>query len=151
MGVTANIMSLGGIAIAVGAMVDASIVVVEQTHKKLEEWERTGRKQDYHEVVINAVKEVAGPSFFWRAAGDRRVVPAGPHAGSAGGPTLQAAGIHEEFFHDHRGGAGHHARSGHAAALHYMQKNFDFRPRWMALGRQRGPGGEDSFGRESPH
>ncbi len=64
MGVTANIMSLGGIAIAVGAMVDAAIVVVEQTHKKLEEWERTGRKQDYHEVVINAVKEVAGPSFF---------------------------------------------------------------------------------------
>ena len=33
-------MSLGGIAIAVGAMVDAAIVVVEQTHKKLEEWER---------------------------------------------------------------------------------------------------------------
>jgi Cu(I)/Ag(I) efflux system membrane protein CusA/SilA len=64
MGVTANIMSLGGIAIAVGAMVDASIVVVEQTHKKLEEWERTGRKQDYHRVVIDAVKEVGGPSFF---------------------------------------------------------------------------------------
>jgi Cu(I)/Ag(I) efflux system membrane protein CusA/SilA len=64
MGVTANIMSLGGIAIAVGAMVDASIVVVEQTHKKLEEWERTGRRQDYHRVVIDAVKEVGGPSFF---------------------------------------------------------------------------------------
>jgi hypothetical protein len=55
---------LGGIAIAVGAMVDAAIVVVEQTHKKLEEWERTGRKQDYHRVVIDAVKEVGGPSFF---------------------------------------------------------------------------------------
>ena len=40
MGLTSNIMSLGGIAIAVGAMVDAAIVVVEQTHKKLEEWER---------------------------------------------------------------------------------------------------------------
>jgi Cu(I)/Ag(I) efflux system membrane protein CusA/SilA len=64
MGVTSNIMSLGGIAIAVGAMVDASIVVVEQTHKKLEEWERTGRTEDYHRVVINAVKEVGGPSFF---------------------------------------------------------------------------------------
>ena len=64
MGVSANIMSLGGIAIAVGAMVDAAIVVVEQTHKKLEEWERTGRKEDYHRVVINAVKEVGGPSFF---------------------------------------------------------------------------------------
>lgn len=64
MGLTANIMSLGGIAIAVGAMVDAAIVVVEQTHKKLEEWERTGRKEDYHQVVIRAVKEVGGPSFF---------------------------------------------------------------------------------------
>ena len=36
MGMTANIMSLGGIAVAIGAMVDAAIVVVEQTHKKLE-------------------------------------------------------------------------------------------------------------------
>ena len=64
MGVSSNIMSLGGIAIAVGAMVDAAIVVVEQTHKKLELWDRTGRSEDYHRVVVNAVKEVGGPSFF---------------------------------------------------------------------------------------
>ncbi|BCS32519.1 cation transporter [Luteitalea sp. TBR-22] len=64
MGLSSNIMSLGGIAIAVGAMVDAAIVVVEQTHKKLEEWDRTGRVQDYRRVVIDAVKEVGGPSFF---------------------------------------------------------------------------------------
>jgi len=64
MGLSSNIMSLGGIAIAVGAMVDAAIVVVEQTHKKLEQWERTGRKADYHRVVVDAVKEVGGPSFF---------------------------------------------------------------------------------------
>ncbi|MBI5281234.1 MAG: efflux RND transporter permease subunit [Candidatus Solibacter usitatus] len=64
MGLTSNIMSLGGIAIAIGAMVDAAIVVVEQTHKKLEEWERGGRKEDYTRVVIDAVKEVGGPSFF---------------------------------------------------------------------------------------
>ena len=64
MGVSANIMSLGGIAIAVGAMVDAAIVVVEQTHKKLEQWDRAGRKEDYRRVVVDAVKEVAGPSFF---------------------------------------------------------------------------------------
>ena len=63
-GVSSNIMSLGGIAIAVGAMVDAAIVVVEQTHKKLEIWDRTGRREDYHRVVIDAVKEVGGPSFF---------------------------------------------------------------------------------------
>ena len=64
MGLSANIMSLGGIAIAIGAMVDAAIVVVEQTHKHLEEWQRTGREKDYHRVVIDAVKEVGGPSFF---------------------------------------------------------------------------------------
>jgi len=64
LGVNANIMSLGGIAIAIGAMVDAAIVVVEQTHKHLEEWDRTGRRRDYHRVVIDAVKEVGGPSFF---------------------------------------------------------------------------------------
>jgi Cu(I)/Ag(I) efflux system membrane protein CusA/SilA len=64
LGVNANIMSLGGIAIAIGAMVDAAIVVVEQTHKRLEEWERRGRQGDYRQVVIDAVKEVGGPSFF---------------------------------------------------------------------------------------
>jgi Cu(I)/Ag(I) efflux system membrane protein CusA/SilA len=64
MGINANIMSLGGIAVAIGAMVDAAIVVVEQTHKKLEVWEATGRKENYQDVVISAVKEVGGPSFF---------------------------------------------------------------------------------------
>jgi Cu(I)/Ag(I) efflux system membrane protein CusA/SilA len=63
-GVTANIMSLGGIAIAVGALVDASIVVVEQTHKKLEVWQRNGRRGDHSAVILEAVKEVGGPSFF---------------------------------------------------------------------------------------
>ncbi|MCE5335114.1 MAG: CusA/CzcA family heavy metal efflux RND transporter [Desulfobacteraceae bacterium] len=64
MKLTANIMSLGGIAIAVGAMVDAAIVVVEQTHKKLEHWDAEGRPGNFREVVIGAVKEVGGPSFF---------------------------------------------------------------------------------------
>ena len=64
MGLTANIMSLGGIAIAIGAMIDAAIVVVEQTHKKLEHWQAEGRPGSYKDVVINAVKEVGGPSFF---------------------------------------------------------------------------------------
>jgi Cu(I)/Ag(I) efflux system membrane protein CusA/SilA len=63
-GMTANIMSLGGFAVAIGAMVDAAVVVVEQTHKKLEHWNAEGRPGDYHQVVISAVKEVGGPSFF---------------------------------------------------------------------------------------
>ncbi|MFL5374820.1 MAG: efflux RND transporter permease subunit, partial [Myxococcales bacterium] len=64
MGLSANIMSLGGIAIAIGALVDAAIVVVEQTHKKLEIWQKNGRKGDPKEVIIEAVKEVGGPGFF---------------------------------------------------------------------------------------
>jgi Cu(I)/Ag(I) efflux system membrane protein CusA/SilA len=64
MGITANLMSLAGIAIAVGALVDAAIVVVEQVHKGLEQWEREGRRGDYQEVVVRAIKQVAGPSFF---------------------------------------------------------------------------------------
>lgn len=63
-GITSNIMSLGGIAIAIGAMVDAAIVVVEQTHKKLEQWESKGRPGSSARVVIDAVKEVGSPSFF---------------------------------------------------------------------------------------
>ncbi|MGH9779654.1 MAG: efflux RND transporter permease subunit [Candidatus Acidiferrales bacterium] len=64
MDLTANIMSLGGLAIAIGAMVDAAVVVVEQTHKKLEHWEADGRPGNYRDVIIGAVKEVGGPSFF---------------------------------------------------------------------------------------
>ena len=64
LGISANIMSLGGIAIAIGALVDAAIVVVEQTHKKLEQWDLAGRQGDYREAIVQAVKQVAGPSFF---------------------------------------------------------------------------------------
>ena len=64
LGINANIMSLGGIAIAVGAMVDAAVVVVENAHKKIEVWDREGRKGDYKEVLITAIQEVGRPSFF---------------------------------------------------------------------------------------
>ncbi len=64
MGMSSNIMSLGGIAIAVGAMVDAAIVVVEQTHKKLENAGADWTTADYRNAIVSAVKEVGGPSFF---------------------------------------------------------------------------------------
>jgi copper/silver efflux system protein len=63
-GSTANAMSLGGIAIAVGAMVDAAIVVSEQTYKKLGEWHEGGRKEPFRSVVLHAIKQVGAPSFF---------------------------------------------------------------------------------------
>jgi Cu(I)/Ag(I) efflux system membrane protein CusA/SilA len=61
-GLNANIMSLGGIAIAVGAMVDASIVMIENLHKRMEEDDyRAGRHWD---EVKSAVVEVGPPLFF---------------------------------------------------------------------------------------
>jgi len=64
MGLSFNVMSLGGIAIAAGALVDAAIVVVEQTHKKLEEWQTEGSQGDADDVILSAVKEVGRPAFF---------------------------------------------------------------------------------------
>jgi len=64
LGIGANVMSLAGVAIAFSELVDASIVVAEQTHKKLELWENSGRQGDARELVLTAIKEVAGPTFF---------------------------------------------------------------------------------------
>jgi len=64
LGVTSNIMSLSGIAIAIGAMVDASIIMVENAHKRLEEWEESGRKEPRTTVIVAAAAEV-GPSLFF--------------------------------------------------------------------------------------
>src|ERR1700674_571043 len=60
-GINSNIMSLGGIAVAIGALVDAAVVVVENAHKKLEIWQATGRKGDYKEILIGAIQEVGRP------------------------------------------------------------------------------------------
>lgn len=62
--VTSNVMSLSGIAIAIGAMVDASIIMVENAHKRLEDWEQGGRQGTRTQVIIDAAKEV-GPSLFF--------------------------------------------------------------------------------------
>lgn len=63
-GLTADIMSLGGIAVAIGAMVDASIVIVENIHKRLEEWQDEGSPGDRRDVILRAMQEV-GPSIFY--------------------------------------------------------------------------------------
>jgi len=68
---TANIMSLGGIAVAIGAMVDASIVIIENVHKRLEQWSESGQtvgqqghQKNRTQVIIEAMQEV-GPSIFF--------------------------------------------------------------------------------------
>jgi Cu(I)/Ag(I) efflux system membrane protein CusA/SilA len=60
-GINANIMSLGGIAIAIGTMVDASIIMVENGHKHLE---RKRGKQPHWQIISEAAKEV-GPAIFY--------------------------------------------------------------------------------------
>ncbi len=61
LGVNSNIMSLGGIAIAIGAMVDAAIVLVENAHKHLE---TAPPGADRKRVIVDAAKEVGPPIFF---------------------------------------------------------------------------------------
>ena len=60
-GLNANIMSLSGIAIAIGAMVDAAIVMIENAHKHME---RDAGKKDRWRIIIDASKEV-GPALFY--------------------------------------------------------------------------------------
>lgn len=60
-GVNSNIMSLGGIAIAIGAMVDAAIVMIENAHKQLEQ---DGGKKSHLEIITSASKKV-GPALFF--------------------------------------------------------------------------------------
>jgi Cu(I)/Ag(I) efflux system membrane protein CusA/SilA len=64
MGITSNIMSLSGIAISIGVLVDGAIVEVENAYKKLELWIEGGRKGDFHQVRLEALLEV-GPSVFF--------------------------------------------------------------------------------------
>ena len=63
-GISSNIMSLAGIAISIGVLVDGAIVEVENAYKKIELWIAGGRKGDFHEVRLEALQEV-GPSVFF--------------------------------------------------------------------------------------
>lgn len=68
-GINANIMSLGGIAIAIGAMVDAAVVMIENAHKKAEAWRhanpgRTLEGEEHWRVMTEAAQEV-GPALFF--------------------------------------------------------------------------------------
>ncbi|EME00344.1 MULTISPECIES: efflux RND transporter permease subunit [Stutzerimonas stutzeri subgroup] len=68
-GINANIMSLGGIAIAIGAMVDAAVVMIENAHKKAEAWRHANpgkalEGEEHWQVMTSAAQEV-GPALFF--------------------------------------------------------------------------------------
>ncbi len=96
-GLNANIMSLGGIAVAIGAMVDAAIIVVENIHKRLEAWEAAGRAGSREGVILAAMQEV-GPSVFFAllviTVSFLPIFTLDRH----GGPALQAARVHEDLL-----------------------------------------------------
>ena len=64
LGISVNIMTLAGIAISIGVLVDGAIVEVENAYNRLHLWEVGGRKGDFHQVRLEALKEV-GPSVFF--------------------------------------------------------------------------------------
>ena len=64
MNITSNIMSLSGIAISIGVLVDGAIVVVENLYKKVESWKASGKKGDPHKIKLEAMIEVAPSMFF---------------------------------------------------------------------------------------
>ena len=114
-GVTANIMSLGGIAIAIGAMVDAAVVMIENMHKHLERGRRnipiTGTLP-----TESVTRSRAGAVFF--AAGHHGIVPAGVHAHRAGRQTVRAAGLHQDLCHGRRRDARRDAGAGADGLFH---------------------------------
>ncbi len=63
LGITSNIMSLAGIAISIGVLVDGAIVEVENAYKKIEHWQAAGKPGNFHDVRVQALMEV-GPSVF---------------------------------------------------------------------------------------
>ncbi len=64
MGLNANLMSLAGIAISIGVLVDGAIVEVENAYNKIHHWQAAGRPGDFHQVRLEALLEV-GPGVFF--------------------------------------------------------------------------------------
>ena len=80
---------------------------------------KRGRELEYRRLPAGDCggSEGSGGAELFRVAGDCGFVPARIDAGSAGGAAVQTAGVHQELRHDRRGGTGHHAGPGAAAAV----------------------------------
>ncbi len=117
MGVTVNIMSLAGIAISIGVLVDGAIVEVENAYNKLHHWEAGGRKGDFHAVRLEALKEVGPSVFFSLLVIAVAFLPVFALVDQEGRLFKPLAYLEEPGDGD-RGAARHHARPGDADAVH---------------------------------
>ena len=95
LGLSSNIMSLGGIAIAIGAMVDAAIVMIENAHKRLE---RAPPGKPRIEGADRGGRR-GRPGALLQPAHHHRLLPADLRAGGAGGQAVQAARLHQDLRH----------------------------------------------------
>ncbi len=99
LGLGSNIMSLGGIAIAIGAMVDAAIVMIENAHKHLE---RADPGKSRVEVLIEGSLR-SRPGAILQPVDHHRVVHADLHAGIPGRTSVQPSGVHQDVCDGGRG------------------------------------------------
>jgi Cu(I)/Ag(I) efflux system membrane protein CusA/SilA len=112
--IPSTIMSLGGIAIAIGATVDAQIVMIEAGHKKLEQ---APPGADRHRLLIEAAKEVTPAIFFSLLIIAVAFLPVFTLSGQAG-RLVQAARLHEDVRHVDLRAAVDHLRAGTAGSVH---------------------------------
>ena len=117
LGMNSNLMSLGGIAIAIGAMVDAAIVMIENAHKHLERLQARPHREGARRRDARRLQGGRAGAVLL-AADHHRVVPAGVHAGVAGGAAVLAAGLHQDLLDGRRRAAVGHAGAGADDAVH---------------------------------
>ena len=121
-GLNANIMSLGGIAIAIGAMVDAAIIMVENSHSHiLHNQLLPEEKQKPHWAVILESSKEVGPSIFLFIVGNYSFIYSCIYSRSAGRETVQTSGIHKNLLDGCRCNIRNYDRSCSNGLLHPRQ------------------------------
>jgi Cu(I)/Ag(I) efflux system membrane protein CusA/SilA len=124
LGINANIMSLGGIAIAIGVVVDSAIIMVENAHKHLDfEEERVkhgAQPRPAAQLILEAARKWARASFS--VCSSSRSASSGLRLGRRKRPALPAAGVYQNLRDGRRGGAVCHDHSGADGLLHHAAR-----------------------------